>query len=119
MSETTKPKTTLKRDVGLALLTLYGLGNIVGAGIYVLVGEVAGVAGLQAPFAFLLAAFVAGASGLSYGELSARYPTAGWRSGISLQGLQYTSALDIRRATHRDSGTCLCGNDGARVCWLF
>ena len=74
MTQTTESTPTLKRDVGLTLLTLYGLGNIVGAGIYVLVGEVAGTAGLQAPFAFLLAALVAGASGLSYGELSARYP---------------------------------------------
>ena len=76
MQQTTDAQPALKRDVGLLLLTLYGLGNIVGAGIYVLVGEVAGAAGLQAPFAFLLAAFVAGASGLSYGELSARYPTS-------------------------------------------
>jgi APA family basic amino acid/polyamine antiporter len=76
MQQTTDTQPALKRDVGLLLLTLYGLGNIVGAGIYVLVGEVAGAAGLQAPFAFLLAAFVAGASGLSYGELSARYPTS-------------------------------------------
>ena len=76
MQQTTDAKPALKRDIGLLLLTLYGLGNIVGAGIYVLVGEVAGTAGLHAPFAFLLAAFVAGTSGLSYGELSARYPTS-------------------------------------------
>lgn len=76
MQQTTDAQPALKRDIGLLLLTLYGLGNIVGAGIYVLVGEVAGTAGLHAPFAFLLAAFVAGTSGLSYGELSARYPTS-------------------------------------------
>ena len=38
----------LKRRLGLGLLTLYGLGSIVGAGICVLVGEVAGKAGLFA-----------------------------------------------------------------------
>ncbi|MDP6616095.1 MAG: amino acid permease, partial [Gammaproteobacteria bacterium] len=64
----------LRRDVGLTLFVLYGLGNIIGAGIYVLVGKVAGVAGWQAPFAFMLAAFIALFSGLSYGELAARYP---------------------------------------------
>lgn len=64
----------LRRDVGLGLFVLYGLGNIIGAGIYVLVGKVAGEAGWQAPFAFLLAAAIALFSGLSYGELAARYP---------------------------------------------
>jgi APA family basic amino acid/polyamine antiporter len=66
----------LKRDVGLTLFTLYGTGNIIGAGIYVLVGKVAGEAGLLAPFAFVLAAVIAGLTGLSYGELAARYPVS-------------------------------------------
>jgi len=67
---------TLKRDVGLTLFTLYGAGNIIGAGIYVLVGKVVGEAGLLAPFAFVLAAVIAGLTGLSYGELGARYPVS-------------------------------------------
>jgi APA family basic amino acid/polyamine antiporter len=39
-----KPANTqpvLKRSVGLVLFVLYGVGNIIGAGIYVLVGKVA------------------------------------------------------------------------------
>ncbi|UCG71426.1 MAG: amino acid permease [Chromatiales bacterium] len=66
----------LKREVGLLLFALYGAGNIIGAGIYVLVGKVAGEAGLLAPFAFLVAALVAVFTGLSYGELGARYPVS-------------------------------------------
>ncbi len=66
--------TQLRRGLSLPLLTLYGLGSIVGAGIYVLVGEVAGKAGLQAPLAFLLAAVIAAFTGFSYAELAARYP---------------------------------------------
>jgi amino acid transporter len=66
----------LRRDVSLPVFVLYGVGNIVGAGIYVLVGKVAGAAGYQAPFAFLTAALVAGITGLSYGELGARYPVS-------------------------------------------
>ncbi len=65
---------TLKRSIGFSLLTLYGLGTILGAGIYVLVGKVAIYAGLFAPIAFILAALLAGLSGYSYAALSSRYP---------------------------------------------
>jgi len=46
-------ETQLKRSLTLPLLTLYGLGTILGAGVYVLIGKVAGVAGIFAPIAFL------------------------------------------------------------------
>ena len=64
----------LKRTLSFPLLTLYGLGTILGAGIYVLVGKVAGHAGTAAPVAFLVAAVVAGLTGMSFAELGARYP---------------------------------------------
>lgn len=67
---------TLKRRIGPGLLTAYGVGVMVGAGIYVLVGAVAGSAGVWAPLAFLLAGLVALPSALSYAELSARMPVA-------------------------------------------
>lgn len=67
---------TLERTLGLTLVTLYGLGNILGAGIYVLVGKVVGVAGLYAPLAFVIAAGVAALAAFSYGELAARYPVS-------------------------------------------
>jgi len=74
-SQTSQPaKTELKRSIGLSLLTLYGLGTILGAGIYVLVGKVAVYSGLYAPIAFLLAALLAGLSGYSYAALSSRHP---------------------------------------------
>jgi len=64
----------LKRSLNLPLLTLYGLGTILGAGVYVLVGKVAGIAGLYAPVAFFISAIIALFTGLSYAALSARYP---------------------------------------------
>jgi amino acid transporter len=64
----------LKRSLSLPLLTFYGLGNILGAGIYVLIGKVAAHAGYQAPLSFLLAAMLAVFTAFSYAELSARYP---------------------------------------------
>lgn len=75
MSETTSPH--LVRALGPGLLMLYGMGTIVGAGIWVLVGEVAAVAGLLAPLAFLVAAAVAGLTGASYATLASVLPEAG------------------------------------------
>lgn len=66
--------TRLKRTIGLPLLLFYGLGNILGAGIYVLIGKVAGEAGMYVPLAFFTAFIVAAFSAFTYSELSARYP---------------------------------------------
>lgn len=66
----------LKRRIGLPLLIAYGVGVMVGAGIYVLVGAVAGVAGHFAPYAFLLAGLIAAPTALSYAEFSTRIPEA-------------------------------------------
>lgn len=71
----------LKRSLTLPLLVLYGLGTTVGAGIYSLLGEVAGAAGYFAPVSFLLASLVAACTALSFAELSARYPQA---AGVAL-----------------------------------
>ncbi|MDD5102907.1 MAG: amino acid permease [Candidatus Peribacteraceae bacterium] len=67
----------LQRRLTLPLFVFYGLGSILGAGIYSLVGKVAGYAGLFAPVAFIVAAGVAVLTGFSYAELSARYPKSG------------------------------------------
>jgi len=73
-------KHKLKRNLGIFLVTIYGLGNIVGAGIYALIGKVAGEAGMATPLAFLLAALVAGFSAISFAELSSRRP---YSEGVS------------------------------------
>ncbi len=70
------PAPSLKRALNLPLLTLYGLGVTVGAGIYVLIGATAAKAGIFAPVSFLIAAFVVGFTALSYAELSTRYPVS-------------------------------------------
>lgn len=72
----TKDKSKLKRNVTLPMLVFYGLGNIFGAGIYVLIGEMAGLAGIYIPFSFLLACIVVSFTALTYAELSARYPVS-------------------------------------------
>ena len=67
-------KPELIRQISLPMLAFYGIGTILGAGIYVLVGKVAGEAGFYTPFAFMLAALLAAFSAFSYAELAARYP---------------------------------------------
>ena len=71
-----KQKVTLKRSLSLYLITFYGLGNILGAGIYVLVGKVAAEAGYFAPVSFFIASIIAAISAFSYAELSSRYPVS-------------------------------------------
>ncbi|WP_050928020.1 APC family permease [Aestuariivita boseongensis] len=78
---------TLKRRIGLPLLTAYGVGVMVGAGIYVLTGAAAGAAGMWAPLAFLLAGLVAVPTALTFSELSARVPEAAGDSSYIEVGL--------------------------------
>ncbi|KAA3627458.1 MAG: amino acid permease [Proteobacteria bacterium] len=70
----------LKRVISMPMLVFYGLGNILGAGIYVLIGEIAGVAGYHAPFAFVVASLLVAPTALSYAELSARFPVSAGES---------------------------------------
>jgi len=66
----------LKRGMGLFHLTMYGVGLILGAGIYVLIGEATGLAGDSVWIAFVLGSIVALFAGLSYAELSSIFPKA-------------------------------------------
>jgi amino acid transporter len=66
----------LRRRLGLPLLLLYGVGITIGAGIYVLIGAVAGHAGVYAPWSFALAAAAMALTVGSYAELSTRFPVS-------------------------------------------
>ena len=67
----------LKRSLNLWEIVIYGVGLILGAGIYVLIGAAANIAGNMLWLSFLLASIVAGFTALSYAELSSLYPRAG------------------------------------------
>ena len=73
----------LKRVFGLSALIVYGVGDILGAGIYALTGKVAGVAGHWMWLSFSLALFIAMFTAFSYAELSSRYPKSGGASYYS------------------------------------
>jgi APA family basic amino acid/polyamine antiporter len=64
----------LKKHITLFPLILYGVGTILGAGIYVIISEVARASGDQFSLSFIVASIVAIFSGLSYAELSSRFP---------------------------------------------
>jgi APA family basic amino acid/polyamine antiporter len=74
MNETEKKTPHLRRKVKLFALTMYGVGNILGAGIYALIGQVVGITGNMSWVSFILAAVIGALTGLSYAELSAMYP---------------------------------------------
>lgn len=69
-------KIGLKREIGLFESSVYGIGIILGAGIYALIGKAAGEAGNALWLSFLIAAVIASLTGLSYAELSSRFPKA-------------------------------------------
>jgi amino acid transporter len=68
---------TLLRSIGPFQLTLYGLGSMLGSGIYGLIGQAAGLAGNTVWLAFLVAMVAALLTALSYASLGSRYPRAG------------------------------------------
>ncbi|MFH0956495.1 MAG: amino acid permease [Candidatus Aenigmatarchaeota archaeon] len=67
-------KPHLTKSLGLLDMTMYGIGIIVGAGIYALIGEGAGLAGNAIWLSFIIGAFVAAFTGLSYCELNSMMP---------------------------------------------
>jgi APA family basic amino acid/polyamine antiporter len=67
----------LKRGIGPWLLLFFVLGDIVGAGIYALVGEVGALVGGAIWSAFLCAFVLAIFTAASYAELVTKYPRAG------------------------------------------
>jgi len=105
----------------LPLLVLYGLGTTVGAGIYALLGQVAGEAGAYAPVSFLVAAGMAALTALSFCELAARLPRAGGEAiyvaaglrtpalgkavGVLVVGIGCLSAATVSRAFAGYAGT--------------
>ena len=78
---------TLKRSISLPLVVLYGLGTTIGAGIYALLGEVAGSAGMLTPWSFLLACLMASFTALSFAEMSSRFPRSAGESLYVRKGL--------------------------------
>ena len=67
----------LRRELGSFDVLVIGIGVIVGAGIFTLVGEGAGVAGPALTLSFVLAGLVCAFSALCYAEFASMVPAAG------------------------------------------
>jgi amino acid transporter len=67
---------SLARRIGLWGLVVYGVGDMLGSGIYALVGKAAGVAGNALWLAFVVSLVAALLTALSYASLGSRYPRA-------------------------------------------
>ncbi|WP_052359812.1 amino acid permease [Actinoplanes friuliensis] len=77
VSETTQEGHGLKKSVGPTQLTAMGVGAIIGTGIFVVIGEGAGIAGPAVILSFVLAAVACTFSALSYAELASSIPVSG------------------------------------------
>ena len=75
MNDSSAP--SLQRTLGFWSLLAYGVGDMLGAGIYALVGKVAGVSGTLAWVSFGIAMVAATLTAAVYGELATRYPKSG------------------------------------------
>ncbi|WP_251546652.1 APC family permease [Limosilactobacillus caecicola] len=73
----TKPRATVQKTVGVVGATAIGIGGMMGAGLYTLVGLATASAGKWLPIAFIIGGLVASFSVYSYSKLGAKYPSKG------------------------------------------
>jgi basic amino acid/polyamine antiporter, APA family len=85
----------LVRTMGLFSLVVYGVGDMVGSGIYGTVGKAAGTMGNAVWLAFVVSMVAAILTGLSYASLSSRYPRAAGAAFVTnhAYGFPYLSYL--------------------------
>lgn len=85
----------LRRAISLPMLIAYGVGTMVGAGFYALLGRVAHHAGMHTPVAILVAAAVALLTAMSFSELASRLPYSAGESRYVNEafGLKWLSVL--------------------------
>jgi APA family basic amino acid/polyamine antiporter len=74
---TVEAEPALKRAISRRMLTLFVLGDVLGAGVYALVGNVVSETGGAVWMAFVAASVMAGFTAASYAELVTKFPRAG------------------------------------------
>lgn len=77
MEQAQREQPELRRTLGLFAITAFGVGDILGSGVYALVGKISGHVGSAAWLSYLVAGFAAALTGLTYAEFTSRFPRAG------------------------------------------
>ena len=90
-----KEPVSLRRALSLYQITFYGIGTILGAGIYVLLGEVANTSGMGTPLAFLVSAVIVSFSAYSYAKLSSQFPQSAGEAVYVIEGLRSSTLATI------------------------
>jgi amino acid transporter len=80
---------TLRASLSLPALAVYAIGDILGAGIYALVGKVAAICGPALWVAFIVSSVVALLTGLAYAEFGSRYPRSAGAALYCRQGFRH------------------------------
>ena len=75
----------LQKSLGFWQVMLYGMGSMLGAGIYGLIGKAAGALGNAVWLAFVVAMVAAMLTGLSYACVGSRFPRAGGAAYVTHQ----------------------------------
>lgn len=86
-------KNELKRSLGFWDVLMFGVGGIVGAGIYAIIGKAAGLSGNMLWLSFVTASAVALLTGLSYAEFVSRFPSSGGSFEYIKQGMGEKTAF--------------------------
>lgn len=116
-----QPRTELARDLSLLDVTLIGVGAMIGAGIFVLTGEAAGVAGPALVLSFALNGVVTLFTAMVYAELGSAIPDAGgpltWGAAggfIALLGVYTGLALSGVECQNREVESLLAEREADR-----
>ncbi|WP_120405341.1 APC family permease [Halobacteriovorax sp. BALOs_7] len=76
----------LKRSLNTFQVTMYGIGTILGAGIYALIGKISATAGMMAPLSFIVSAILASMTAYSYTQLVKLFPKSAGEAEYIFQG---------------------------------
>jgi amino acid transporter len=95
---TADASTSTPRGLGLPAAVSIGVGGMIGAGIFSILGVVAGVSGTALPVSFVIGGVVALLSAYSYVKLGVRYPSVGGASQFLVEEFGdgvFSGALNI------------------------